>query len=78
MDLGLKITNGKITKYEKSEIMAHRKLQLLNGGVPLIKSSSKDINHILNEEYKQKLIPYYIKRTIGSHTEIWAFQDMIL
>lgn len=75
------ISNARITKYEKSEIMGQRITQLANRAVPLVELDPKKkytIREIVEMEYKQGYIPFIIEREVGdNHIEYWKFRDLI-
>jgi DNA-directed RNA polymerase subunit K/omega len=80
-DVSKNISNARITRYEKSEIMGARITQLANGAPPMIKIEPNEqvsIRDIVSREYKEGVIPYIIERQIGKdHVEYWKFRDLI-
>jgi DNA-directed RNA polymerase subunit K/omega len=80
-DVSKNITNARITRYEKSEIMGARITQLANGAPPMIKIEQDEhnsIHDIAKREYDEGVIPYIIERRIGvDHVEYWKFRDLI-
>jgi DNA-directed RNA polymerase subunit K/omega len=80
-DIAKNITNSRITRYEKSEIMGARITQLANGAPPMIKIEPNEqlsIHDIVKREYDQGVIPYIIERRVGDdHIEYWKFRDLI-
>ena len=80
-DVKKNITNPRITRYEKSEIMGQRLTHIANGALPLIKidpTEKLSVKEIVNREYKEGKIPYIIERHIGNnHVEYWKFADLI-
>ena len=75
------ISNARITKYEKSEIMGQRTTQLQNNAVPLVEldpTKKYTIRQIVEMEYQQGYIPFIIQREVGdNHVEYWKFRDLI-
>ena len=68
-----------ISKYEKTKIISKRCEQLENGCNPLIDNYEifDNIYDIVMEEYKQKKIPFILKRFINNKYEYWKFEDLI-
>lgn len=80
-DVSKNISNARITRYEKSEIMGTRVTQLANGAPPMIKIEPNEqlsIHDIVKREYNEGVIPFIIERRIGeNHVEYWKFRDLI-
>jgi DNA-directed RNA polymerase subunit K/omega len=80
-DISKNISNARITRYEKSEIMGARVTQLANGAPPLIEIKPDEqvsVRDIAQREYAEGVIPYIIERRIGAnHIEYWKFRDLI-
>ena len=70
-------TSNILTKYEKTKILSERCQQLNNGSISYIKDIQSDnIYEIANEELKNKLIPFIIKRPISNTFEYWKLEDL--
>uniref|UniRef100_A0A6C0CZD5 RNA polymerase Rpb6 n=1 Tax=viral metagenome TaxID=1070528 RepID=A0A6C0CZD5_9ZZZZ len=67
-----------LTKYEKTMIIIERTQQLLNQALPLINNPEKytDIDDIVEEELKQKKIPFIIRRSIGNKHDYYKLSDL--
>lgn len=80
-DVKKNITNPRITRYEKSEIMGQRLTHIANGAIPMIKidpTEQLSVKEIVAREYKEGKIPYIIERHVGdNHTEYWKFADLV-
>ena len=82
-DISKYVSNKYITRYEKSEIMGQRTTQIANGAIPMIKLDPErnyTVREIVEEEYKQGVIPFIIERSYGndkSTVEYWKFSDLI-
>ena len=73
-----RITKPFLTKYEKVRILGLRTKQLSLGAKPLIKLNDfLEPDKIAELEYKNKLIPFKIKRPLPNGTyEIWKFNEL--
>lgn len=80
-DVSKNISNARITRYEKSEIMGARVTQLANGAPPMVvikPDEQVSVRDIAQREYAEGVIPYIIERRIGvDHVEYWKFRDLI-
>lgn len=80
-DVKKNISNARITRYDKAEIISTRISQIENGAPPLIKIESDEqlnVKEIVEREYNEGVIPFIIKRKIGDdHVEYWKFRDLI-
>ena len=67
-----------ITIYEKTKIIGLRSQQLSLGCKPLIKVDPHidNVIEIAEEEFKQKKIPFLIRRKIGNSYEYWKLEDL--
>ena len=74
-----KITNI-LNKYEKTKIIFERYQMIANGSLPYIPNAEKynDIYEIVEEELKQKKIPFIIKRNINNVDEYLKLEDFII
>ena len=74
------ITNPKLNKYEKTNIISERAQQLANGGISFLKNpeSYNNVHEIAIEELKQKKIPFIIKRPVPNGFEYWKLEDCLL
>ena len=74
-----KITNI-LNKYEKTKIIFERYQMIANGSLPYIPNAEKydDIYVIVEEELKQKKIPFIIKRNINNVDEYLKLEDFII
>lgn len=72
-------TNPKITIYEKTRVLAERASQIDNGSVIYFKNPERFENsyQIAYKEYELKLIPFIIKRKIGTNIEYWKLEDLL-
>lgn len=66
-----------LTKFEKARIIGVRLQQLAYGARPLIDTSNcKNIEDIVNEELKQRKIPFIIRRTLPNGVcEDWKMEE---
>jgi DNA-directed RNA polymerase I, II, and III subunit RPABC2 len=69
-----------LTKFEKARIVGVRLQQLAYGARPLIDTSNcKNIEDIVNEELKQRKIPFIIRRTLPNGVcEDWKLEEFDL
>ena len=69
-----------LNKYEISTILIMRCEQINNGMQPLIQNYEKfnNIEDIVEEELKQKKIPFIIKRNLRNSVDYWRLSDMSL
>lgn len=68
-----------MTKYELSNIIGQRAAQLENGSEPYIKVGEMfDSIKIAELELKAKILPFIIKRSVGTKTEYWNINDLEL
>lgn len=69
-----------LTKFEKARIIGVRLQQLAYGARPLIDTSNcKNIEDIVNEELKQRKIPFIIRRTLPNGVcEDWKMEEFDL
>ena len=67
-----------LTKYEKTMIIIERTQQLLNQSTPLINNaeSYNSIDDIVEEELRQKKIPFIIRRSIGNQYDYYKLSDL--
>ena len=74
-----KITNI-LNKYEKTKIIFERYQMIANGSLPYIQNAEKydDIYDIVEEELRQKKIPFIIKRNINNVDEYLKLEDFII
>ena len=76
-----RITKNKITKYEKVRILGLRIKQLSLGAKPLIKHDNilnLTPQEIAMLEYKNKTIPFKIRRPLPNNTyELWKFSELV-
>lgn len=77
-DTNTHFTQPILTKYEKTMIIIERTQQLLNQAPPLINNSEKytNIDDIVEEELKQKKIPFIIRRSIGNKYDYYKLSDL--
>ena len=68
-----------LTKFEKARIMGVRLQQLANGAKPRVDTKHcKDIKEIVEEELKQRKIPFIIRRPLPCGTyEDWRMEDFL-
>jgi DNA-directed RNA polymerase subunit K/omega len=68
-----------LSKYEKTKILSKRCEQLESGCLPLIPDYEKyhNVYDIAIEEFKQKKIPFILKRFISGKYEYWKLEDLI-
>lgn len=80
-DKSKNISNARITRYEKSEIIGQRTTQIANGAIPMVKinpSENLSVKDIVMREYNEGKIPFIIERKIGDDLiEYWKFADLI-
>jgi DNA-directed RNA polymerase subunit K/omega len=78
-----RMSSPKLNKYERTAILGMRLEQLANGAPSFLPQEQLDnmydIKDILQEEFKQKLIPFIIKRTMptGDKDEYWKLSELI-
>lgn len=67
-----------LTKYEKTMVIIERTQQLLNQATPLINNSDSytSIDEIVEEELRQKKIPFIVKRSIGNQFDYYKLADL--
>ena len=67
-----------LNKYEKTTVIIMRCEQINSGFLPLIDNFDKfnTIEEIVEEELKQKKIPFIIKRNLGNKYEYWKLEDL--
>lgn len=68
-----------LTKYELVRIIGTRRKQLSLGAKPMIKVEGKlSINEIVDEEIKNNMIPFKIRRPLpdSNKVEIWEFEEL--
>ena len=72
-------TNPKITLFEKTRVLSERSSQIDNGCIIYLKNPERFENsyQIACKEYELKLIPFIIKRKIGSNIEYWKLEDLL-
>ena len=68
-----------LSKYERTKILSKRCEQLESGCLPLIPDYEKyhNVYDIAIEEFKQKKIPFILKRFISGKYEYWKLEDLI-
>ena len=74
-----RITKPFMTKYELVRIIGTRRKQLSLGAKPMVKvEGNLSINEIVDEEIKNKMIPFKIKRPLpdSNKIEIWDFEEL--
>lgn len=74
-----RITRPFLTKYELVRIIGTRRKQLSLGAKPMIKiEGNLSINEIVEEEIKNNMIPFKIKRPLpdSNKIEIWDFSEL--
>lgn len=70
----------RLTKYEKARIMGERKAQIAQGAPTMLESTEglTGIDEIVEEEFKQKLIPLVISRPMPNGTvEEYSLEDLM-
>ena len=76
-----RITKNKITKYERVRVLGLRIKQISLGAKPLIKHDNileLTASEIVELEYKNKTIPFKIRRPLPNNTyEIWKFNELV-
>jgi DNA-directed RNA polymerase subunit K/omega len=79
-DKNKNITKPILNKYERVTVMIMRCEQINSGSVPYIKDYEKynTIEEIVEEELKQKKIPFIIKRSIINSIDYWKLHEMDL
>jgi DNA-directed RNA polymerase subunit K/omega len=79
-DKNKNITKPILNKYEKATVMIMRCEQINSGSMPYIKEYEKynTIEEIVEEELKQKKIPFIIKRSIINSYDYWKLHEMDL
>ena len=66
-----------LSKYEKARILGIRTTQLNHGHMPMVQTRNADNSLISLEEYRQKKIPFIIRRPLPNGTsEYWKFADL--
>ena len=66
-----------LSKYEKARILGIRTTQLNHGHMPMVQTRNADNALIALEEYRQKKIPFIIRRPLPNGTsEYWKFADL--
>ena len=66
-----------LNKFERSRLIGVRRQQLANGAQPKINTSGfNTINEIVDEELKQRKIPFILRRKVGSKYEYWKLEDL--
>jgi len=73
-----RISVNRLTKYEMVRILGERTKQITMGAKPLIKNSKNLTNEqIVNEEFKNNMIPFKIKRPLpNGKFEIWNLEEL--
>ena len=74
-----KISTKKLTKYERVRVIGERTNLLARGAKPMILNvDNLTPQEIAEEELKQKVIPFEIKRELPDNTyEIWKLSELI-
>ena len=74
-----KISTKKLTKYERVRVIGERTNLLARGAKPMILNvDNLTPQEIAEEELKQKVIPFKIKRELPDNTyEIWKLSELI-
>jgi len=69
-----------LNKYEKTKVIYERYQMIANGSLPYISNPEKydSIYDIVEEELKQKKIPFIIKRNINNVDEYLKLEDFII
>ncbi len=77
-DTSKHFTQPILTKYEKTMIIIERTQQLLNQSTPLINNAESytSIDDIVEEELRQKKIPFIIRRAIGNQYDYYKLSDL--
>lgn len=67
-----------LTKYEKTMVIIERTQQLLNQATPLINNADNytSIDEIVEEELRQKKIPFIIKRSVSGMYDYYKLSDL--
>jgi DNA-directed RNA polymerase I, II, and III subunit RPABC2 len=73
-----RISVNRLTKYEMVRILGERTKQITMGAKPLIKNATNLTNEqIVNEEFKNNMIPFKIKRPLpNGKFEIWNLDEL--
>jgi DNA-directed RNA polymerases I, II, and III subunit RPABC2 len=75
------ITSPKLSIYEKTRVLTERTHQIDNGCIPYISNIERftDSYSIALEEFKQKKIPFIIRRPLPNMEsyEYWKLSDML-
>lgn len=73
-----RISINRLTKYEMVRILGERTKQITMGAKPLIKNATNLTNEqIVNEEFKNNMIPFKIKRPLpNGKFEIWNLDEL--
>ena len=76
-----KVSLNRLSKYEKTQILAIRIQQLSNGSLPFIEIDNNNevsISYIAQKELDEKKLPFIIKRKISeSNVEYWRLSDLL-
>lgn len=74
-----RISTNKLTKYERVRVIGERTNLLARGAKPMILNvDNLTPQEIAEEELKQKVIPFKIKRELPDNTyEIWKLSELI-
>tara|TARA_Y100000590_G_scaffold465423_1_gene637719 strand:+ start:163 stop:537 length:375 start_codon:yes stop_codon:yes gene_type:complete len=68
-----------LTKYEKARILGLRAEQINQGNISFIKTTSSNIYTIVENELKNKKIPFIIQRPLpNGQSEYWKVSDLEL
>ena len=75
------ITTPNLSKYERTRVLSERTQQIENGSVIYISNAERfsDAYSIALEEFKQKRIPFIIRRPLPNleSFEYWKLSDMV-
>ncbi len=74
------ISNPKLSKYEKTQVLYERVNLINNGAKVFIKHPEiyKSVIDIAEAELQERKIPFIIKRQVGTNYEYWKLSDLIL
>ena len=74
------ISNPRLSKYEKTQVLYERVNLINNGAIVFIKNPDKykSVLEIAEVELQERKIPFIIKRKIGNNYEYWKLSDLIL
>lgn len=77
-DFSSNLTKPKLNKYERATVKIMRCEQIDSGFQPLLKDYHRfsSIEDIVDEELKQKVIPFIIKRNLRNRIDYWKLSDM--